>query len=97
MEEKTDIVAGLMADVHDANMRAAHWELMARRATAGAQSSSKGAERHYRRVCRLRDEIKILKGRIERLQHECSEQKKKISRLSLELLSHLSQSEQHPQ
>lgn len=86
----------LLEDLHEALRKAGDWELIARRAVAGAQSSSKGAERLHRKVCRLRDEVKILNGRIERLIHENGEQKKKISRLSLELLSHLSQNEQRP-
>ena len=67
------------------------WEIMARRASEGARSASKGAERLKRKVGRLRDEVKILNGRIERLRHENGEQTKKISRLSLELLSKLEQ------
>jgi TolA-binding protein len=67
------------------------WEIMARRAGEGARSASKGAERLKRKVERLRDEVKILNGRIERLQHENVEQQKKISRLSLELLSRIEQ------
>lgn len=91
-----DVVLRLQEQLQTALQKAAEWELMARRAAAGAQSSSKGAERLHRKVCRLRDEIKILKGRVERVQHENGEQKKKISRLSLELLSNLSHGEQHP-
>lgn len=70
------------------------WEIVARRASEGARSACKGAERLKRKVGRLRDEVKILGGRIERLQHENAEQQKKISRLSLELLSHLGQPNQ---
>ena len=80
------------SELIEARALAAHWEVIARRATDGARSASKGAERLQRRVERLKDEVKILKGRNERLQHECSEQGKKISRLSLELLSTLSKS-----
>lgn len=94
--DKDSQIMQLMADVSDALAKAAYWELAARRATAGAQASSKGAERLNRKVCRLRDEVKILAGRIGRLQHEINEQQKKISRLSLELLSKLSESTQHP-
>jgi hypothetical protein len=68
------------------------WEIIAHRASDGARSASKGAERLKRKVGRLRDEVKILTGRIERLQHENGEQTKKISRLSLELLSRLEKS-----
>lgn len=68
------------------------WEIIAHRAMAGARSASKGAERLNRKVGRLRDEVKILNGRIERLKHENGEQTKKISRLSLELLAKLEQS-----
>lgn len=93
-DDDREYVRRLQADLHAALKSAGEWELMARRATAGAQSSSKGAERLYRKVCRLRDEVKILKGRVERVQHENGEQKKKISRLSLELLSRLSTTEQ---
>lgn len=91
IEDAREYIIRLQGDLQDALRRAADWELMARRAFAGAQSSSKGAERLHRKVCRLRDEVKILNGRLERAQHENGEQKKKISRLSLELLSHLSQ------
>lgn len=91
----TDVVF-LHEQLQDALQRAAYWELMARRATAGAQSASKGAERLHRKVCRLRDEVKILNGRLERVQHENGEQKKKISRLSLELLANLSATKQTP-
>jgi predicted RNase H-like nuclease (RuvC/YqgF family) len=91
-----DDIIRLQGELHAALERAGEWELTARRASAGAQSSSKGAERLHRKVCRLRDEIKILKGRIERIQHENGEQQKKISRLSLELLSHLSTTEHRP-
>lgn len=90
-------VDSLQAELMQAQSEAAHWEVIARRCTDGARSASKGAERLQRRVGRLKDEVKILRGRIERLQHECSEQGKKISRLSLELLSKLSQEKQHPQ
>lgn len=76
--------------------RAEHWENVARRASDGARSASKGAERLQRKVERLKEEVKLLKGRNDRLQHECIEQGKKISRLSLELLSTLSSTEQHP-
>ena len=68
---------------------AARWEVVARRATDGARSASKGAERLQRRVASLRDTVKILTGRIERLTHENAEQQKKISRLSLKLLAAL--------
>jgi len=80
----------LQAQVQDALSRAALWELTARRATAGAQSSSKGAERLYYRCERLRDTIKLLKAKIEGLERVNREQEKKISRLSLELLGTLS-------
>ena len=68
------------------------WEIIAHRASDGARTASKGAERLKRKVGRLREEIKIMAGRIERLQHENVEQQKKISRLSLELLARLEQS-----
>lgn len=92
-----DDIRRLQDDLHLALQRSSEWELRARRASAGAQSSSKGAERLHRKVCRLRDEITILKGRMERIQHENGEQKKKISRLSLELLSLLPSTEQRSQ
>ena len=79
-----DIVRALREDV-------LRWENIAHRANAGARSASKGAERLKRKVERLRDEVKILTGRIERLTHENTEQQKKISRLSLELLAALGQ------
>lgn len=94
IDHDREYVRRLQDDLHAALQRASEWEIMARRASAGAQSSSKGAERLHRKVCRLRDECKILKGRIERIQHENGEQKKKISRLSLELLAKLSTTEQ---
>lgn len=96
-DDDREYISRLQEDLHVALQRAGEWELMARRASAGAQSSSKGAERLHRRVCRLRDEVKILNGRLERVQHENGEQKKKISRLSLELLSHLSQGGERPE
>jgi predicted RNase H-like nuclease (RuvC/YqgF family) len=79
-----------------ARAAADHWEVTSRRASEGARSASKGAERLQRKVERLKEEIKLLKGRNDRLQHECSEQQKKISRLSLELLSTLSRHETPP-
>lgn len=66
------------------------WENAYHRARAGASSAGKGCERMGRRVERLKQEVTLLKGQIERLTHENNEQQKKISRLSLELLSCLS-------
>ena len=85
----------LQEQLQEALQRASHWELMARRATAGAQSASKGAERLYYRCERLRDTIKIMAAKLERLARQNVEQTKKISRLSLELLGTLSNDEQH--
>lgn len=82
-------IEDLQAALQSALAEASQWEVMARRATDGARSSSKGSERLKRRVDRLRQEVKLLTGRVERLQHECGEQQKKINRLSLELLGGL--------
>lgn len=87
----------LLSQLAEARAAADHWEVAARRATDGARSASKGAERLQRKVERLKEEVKLLKGRNDRLQHECSEQGKKISRLSLELLSTLSKSNEPPE
>jgi predicted nuclease with TOPRIM domain len=76
----------MVADLH---RRLDEMEVHYHRAVAGARSACKGAERLRRKVNHLRDEVKILKGRNERLQHECDERGKKISRLSLELLANL--------
>jgi predicted nucleic acid-binding Zn-ribbon protein len=83
VEALNEMIDGLRAEV-------ARWEITAHRHAAGARSASKGAERLRRKLDHARDEIKILKGRIERLEHEGNEQRKKISRLSLELLARLS-------
>jgi predicted RNase H-like nuclease (RuvC/YqgF family) len=82
----------VLLELAAARAAAEHWEVTSRRASDGARSASKGAERLQRMVARLKEEVKLLKGRNDRLQHECSEQGKKISRLSLELLSALSRS-----
>ena len=83
----------LLSEVQRLAQEAARWELYYHRAVAGARGANRGVERMRIRMFRAQNEATIARGRVERLEHEVSEQQKKITRLSLQLLSFLDQSQ----
>jgi hypothetical protein len=77
----------LQAEVQRLAGLAGYYELQWRRASDGAVGANKAVRRLKARLWRMSDALTLCRAESERLRRELDEQTKKVSRLSLKILS----------